>query len=355
MLGKEIKNIRLGKKLSIKDFAVKLNIDASLLSRIESEKRLPTKSILHQISEKANIDEQKLLKLWLEDKISGILQEYPTMASEVICALETRAEYLTQNVIAKVPTLPNDIKNLLIKIDELKEIWVSKKPLNKTQIQKLEEHFNINYTYESNKIEGNTLTLQETFLVVKQGITIGGKTMQEHLEAINHNEAIDFINDLVSDKLTLTERILKQIHYIILNGIDKKNAGVYRSVPVKISGSRHNPPQPYILAKLMEDYFFTYQSQKAILHPVILAAEMHERLVTIHPFIDGNGRTSRLIMNLILLQNGFPICNLKGSPKARMQYYKALEDVQVNNNPIPFYRLIAQHVMVSLNEHLALT
>jgi len=121
-----------------------------------------------------------------------------------------------------------------------------------------------------------------------------------------------------------------------------------------ISGSEHVPPQPFLLEKLMEEYFTHYERQKRILHPVLLAAEMHERLVSIHPFIDGNGRTSRLLMNFILLKNGYTIANLKGDYESRMAYYNALENVQVNNNPESFYNLILDKVEESLKEHLAM-
>jgi len=210
----------------------------------------------------------------------------------------------------------------------LQELDILKAELSKFRLQdnaKVQEALAIEYTYESNRIEGNTLTLQETQLVVEKGLTIGGKPLKEHLEAINHNEAIDFIGELVKKESVLDESTLKQIHSIILKSIDRENAGVYRKVPVLISGSTHTPPQPYLLQKLMEDYFQFYEESRKSMHPVVLAAEMHERLVTIHPFIDGNGRTSRLVMNLILLQHGYPIANIRGDSESRLKYYDALE------------------------------
>jgi Fic family protein len=218
----------------------------------------------------------------------------------------------------------------------------------------MEEYFYTSYTYESNRIEGNTLTLQETHLIINEGITIGGKSMNEHLEAINHKEAIDLLKDLVQKKTPLNSYRLKQLHQLILKGIDNRNAGKYRDVPVRISGSSHIPPEPYLIEKMMEDYFLFYETQKSSLHPIILATEMHERLVSIHPFIDGNGRTSRLIMNLILLQNGYTIANLKGNLSDRMKYYNALEKVQVNHESDDFYQLIIRNVHESLKEHIHL-
>lgn len=185
-------------------------------------------------------------------------------------------------------------------------------------------------------------------------MTISGKSLNEHLEAINHKEAIDFIKDNVKNQFELTESNLKQIHSIVLKSIDKANAGVYRVVPVMISGSTFLPPQPYLLNKLMEDYFHFYQENKTILHPVVLAAEMHERLVTIHPFIDGNGPTSRLIMNLILLQHGYPIANIQGDYETRMKYYAALEKAQVNEDKSEFIALIIEVVKASLERYLSI-
>jgi len=219
---------------------------------------------------------------------------------------------------------------------------------------KIQEALAIEYTYESNRIEGNTLTLQETQLVIEKGLTISGKPLREHLEAINHKEAIDYIKELAQSKSALTEHDLKQIHAIVLKSIDKENAGAYRNVPVMISGSPFVPPQPYLLSKLMEEYFIFYNENKDTLHPVVLAAEMHERLVTIHPFIDGNGRTSRLVMNLILLQHGYPIANIKGDAESRKRYYAALEKAQTQDDKSDFIQLIAETVKESLEKYLSI-
>jgi len=219
-----------------------------------------------------------------------------------------------------------DLESILTKINQRQsELNILRQNLDNATIK---EALKVEFLYESNRIEGNTLTLRETQLVINEGMTISGKSMREHLEAINHKEAILFIEDLVTQKMELSEYVLKQIHGIVLYGIDRENAGVYRKLPVAIAGSKHLPPQPYLLQDLMEDYFRFYELHRNDLHPVILAAEMHERLVSIHPFIDGNGRTSRLIMNLILLQHGFPLAIIGGDYESRMAYYDALEKVQ---------------------------
>ena len=243
-----------------------------------------------------------------------------------------------------------DLESLLTKINQRQsELNILRQNLDNATIK---EALKVEFLYESNRIEGNTLTLRETQLVINEGMTISGKSMREHLEAINHKEAILFIEDLVTQKMDLSEYVLKQIHGIVLYGIDRENAGVYRKLPVAIAGSKHLPPQPYLLQDLMEDYFRFYELHRNDLHPVILAAEMHERLVSIHPFIDRNGRTSRLIMNLILLQHGFPLAIIGGDYESRMAYYDALEKVQTEDDKQSFILLIAEKVLSGLDRYI---
>ena len=193
------------------------------------------------------------------------------------------------------------IKKLLKEVDALKEQLSILRPLPEEALRKIQDALDIEYTYESNRIEGNTLTLQETALVVNEGVTISGKSMREHLEAINHTEAISYIKDIAKQDIEISERTIKEIHALILHGIDRENAGRYRTVPVMISGSAHMPPQPYLIEKQMEDFMIRFkQMEKEMVHPVLVAAYLHGELVRIHPFIDGNGRTSRLLMNLYL-------------------------------------------------------
>lgn len=235
-----------------------------------------------------------------------------------------------------------EIDVLREQVDDLKRCLDSFRPLGRAHLENIQGAFDVEYTYNSNGIEGNTLTLNETAMVVQHGITIGGKSMREHLEAINHQEAIAYIREIVQDDIPLTESVLKAIHGLILRGIDRENAGRYRNVPVRIQGSSHVPPQPFLVPKAMEEYFATYEAEKAETHPVILAADMHERLVTIHPFIDGNGRTARLVMNLILLRHGYVIASLSSKQELRRTYYQALETKNTTGDSAPFHRLILQ-------------
>lgn len=239
----------------------------------------------------------------------------------------------------------NENMNQYTEIDNLKNRL---NELRALQSEKVVKALEIEYTYESNKIEGNTLTLQETALVIEKGLTIGGKTLNEHLEAVNHTHAIDFIKEIAKGNEPITERLITEIHALILRGIDPRNAGRYRSVPVLISGAKHVPPQPYLVPLEMQKLLQWYNDNKDTLHPIELASEMHERLVTIHPFTDGNGRTSRLLMNLILLRYGYPIAILKGDAQSRLKYYNALETAQVHNDKRPFIDLIADNIQQTI-------
>lgn len=218
--------------------------------------------------------------------------------------------------------------------------------------QQIAQALDIEYTHESNKIEGNTLTLRETAIVIEKGLTIGGKPLNDHLEAINHAQAIDYIKDLAKATNTITERDILQIHALILQGIDRENAGRYRSVPVMISGSKHTPPPPYVVPEKMQEMMRFYDENRETMHPVELASEMHERLVYIHPFADGNGRTARLLMNLILLQNGYPIAILKGDTENRLKYYEALETASITGDKTPFKNFIKEVLTQTINRIL---
>jgi Fic family protein len=256
--------------------------------------------------------------------------------------------------MAEAFPLPAELPALYAQLSKLKTCLDSFRPLDPAQAEKLQQAFDIEYTYNSNKIEGNTLSLRETDLVVNKGLTIAGKPLREHLEAINHHEAIAFIRDLVARKEELTPYNLKHIHALVLHGIDRDNAGVYRQVPVTITGSQHQPPQPFMIDKLMEDMFHFYEAYKTTLHPVQLAAEMHEKLVTIHPFIDGNGRTARLVMNLLLLRTGYPITVLSGDDAPRADYYRTLEAANLTNDNTRFQRFIADNARAALLRYLDL-
>lgn len=247
----------------------------------------------------------------------------------------------------------DELLDILHECDELKSRLLQARPLPSESLKKIEDALAIEYTYESNRIEGNTLTLQETELVVNEGVTISGKSLREHLEAINHSEAITYIKDFSKKSIEISQRTIKEIHALVLHGINKENAGCYRSVPVMISGSRHIPPQPYLIEKQMEDFMLHFQElQEKLTHPVLVAAYLHDELVRIHPFVDGNGRTARLLMNLYLLRNGYVIVNLKGGDESKLAYYSALEASHMKKRPDAFQKLVAKAEKADLERYL---
>ncbi|WP_339835762.1 Fic family protein [uncultured Flavobacterium sp.] len=330
-----LKNAREQKNLKTRELAQLIGIDQALISKFESGSRKPTKEQIKKLSEILEINYETLIIEWIKEKIL-----YEIKDEEFgLKALQLAEEEAIYNAAFKRKPLSKNLQNILAEIDLLKKKLDNFRQFDSFRIAQALE---LEYTFESNKIEGNTLTLRETDLVVNEGLTVSGKSMREHLEAINHQEAINYIKQLIERNFQLNEREVLSIHNLILRGIIPEDAGKYRKVQVMIKGSAHMPPQPYLVAKAMEDYFIWFLENKNKLHPIILGAEMHERLVTIHPFIDGNGRTSRLIMNLILLQHGYVIANIKGDYDSRMRYYKALEIAQISNNKEDFLMLIAQ-------------
>jgi Fic family protein len=223
------------------------------------------------------------------------------------------------------------------KADKLKEKLDKYRPLPSGIVKNLHEELVLRWTYNSNAIEGNTLTLKET-KVALEGITIGGKTIREHFEAINHKEAILFIEDLVKKKEAITEWNIKLIHQLILKNIDDRNAGVYRSINVTISGAKHMPPEFIHLNEEMQSFIKWYKTKWKSLHPIERAARVHVDFVKIHPFVDGNGRTSRLLMNLELMKDGFPALIIP--VEKRLEYYEALDLAHTKNDYSLFLKMI---------------
>lgn len=235
-------------------------------------------------------------------------------------------------------------------IDEKKKVLDSKRHLSIQALNNLKKYFNVELTYNSNAIEGNTLTITETKVILEDGLTIGkGKSLREHLEVINHKEAIDYIDDIVSKDMDISERVIKDLHYIILKSIDNKNAGEYRRSNVLISGSNHRPPEHFFVNERKKELVEWYNN-KNILHPIKLAAEFHFKYVYIHPFINGNGRSVRLFMNLILMKNGYPITVIK--TEDRDEYMKALEKASMLGEYDDFIEILAVAVNRSIETYL---
>ena len=227
------------------------------------------------------------------------------------------------------------------KLDQLKQQLNSFRPLHQEIVNNLHEDIVLRWTYNSNAIEGNTFTLKET-KVALEGITIGGKTMIEHFEVINHREAIYFVEKLVEKKEPLSEWDIKSIHQLVLKNIDDKNAGTYRSINVTITGASHVPSDFLQVQSEMNEFIRWYMNKGRQMHPVERAARVHADFVKIHPFVDGNGRTSRLLMNLELMKDGFPPVVLP--VEKRLDYYNALDAAHTKGDYSDFLILITDIV-----------
>ncbi|KAB2950895.1 Fic family protein [Heliorestis acidaminivorans] len=243
------------------------------------------------------------------------------------------------------------MRGLLKKIDEKKALLDSKRPLPTYTVKSIRENLLLEWTYNSNAIEGNTLTLQET-KVVLEGITVGGKTMREHLEVINHKEAILYVEEIVNGKENLNEWQIKNIHRLVLKGISDEHAGVYRNQNVMISGAQHTPPDFMVVPDEMKALIDWYEGEAQKLHPVERAAHLHAIFVGVHPFVDGNGRTARLLMNLELMKNGYPATIIR--TEKRLEYYTALDKAHTTNDYDDFSKLVAEEVEKSLGIYLKL-
>lgn len=209
------------------------------------------------------------------------------------------------------------------KLNELHQLLKNKRPLNQTEINRIYKEFMIENSYHSNAIEGNTITLQETALILQEGITIAEKPIKEHLDIIGHKDAFEYIIDIADKETPLTESIIKNIHSLVLMN-DAANKGVYRRLPVSIIGAVHIPPQPYLVPVQIEQLLKDYENLKKTFHIVEAISIFHLRFEGIHPFIDGNGRTGRLILNLELIKAGLLPINIKFSD--RKQYYACFDD-----------------------------
>jgi Fic family protein/DNA-binding XRE family transcriptional regulator len=341
-----LQNARKIKGLRSRELASLLGVDQSLISKFENGKRMPSEKQLVELSNILSINLEELKKAWLTQKILGDVKKYAFAEEVLLMVNEALASYSPKREFED-----STIEKTLEEIDAMKK---SLDQIREFENHRITEALELEYTFESNRIEGNTLTLRETDLVVNKGLTVSGKSLVEHLEAINHGDAIHYVKDLVSKDSVLTKRELLSIHNLILRGINQIEAGRFRRIQVMIQGSSHLPPPPYLVEKQMEDYFIWYERNRGNLHPVVLAAEMHERLVTIHPFIDGNGRTSRLIMNMILLQNGLVIANMKGDNISRYAYYEALDEVQSSGKKDSFIRYVAEIEKQSLERYLSI-
>lgn len=286
-----------------------------------------------QASEKWGISDRRVRILCADGKIAGAYQEGRGWKIPVDAKKPADGRY-------KVT------ESLLSQIDRKKAELDSRRPLTAGEAERLKEEFVVEYTYNSNAIEGNTLTLRETDLVLR-GLTINQKPLKDHMEAVGHKEAFDFVSELVKENVPISESIIKQIHSLVL--ADKReDRGIYRRVPVRILGAQHEPVQPYLIEPKMEQLLHDFAESKE--HIVTKLARFHIEFEGIHPFIDGNGRTGRLLVNLELMKEGYPPIDIKFAD--RVSYYNAFDEYYAKHNLSAMENLFAGYINARLDMYL---
>lgn len=243
-----------------------------------------------------------------------------------------------------------EMMDVLLKIDEKKARLDQYRPFASSVVHSIKESLTLEWTYNSNSIEGNTLTLQETRMVLEDGLTVSGKSLTEYFEAVNHHEAIDYVEHLVQPDYIFRERDILNVHELVMDRIDKDFAGRIRNAGVRISGANFVPPNARKVPDLMEELIHWVNEEDLEMHPVVKAAVFHHRFVWIHPFFDGNGRTARLVFNLLFLKEGFPPAIILKVD--RKKYYTALNDAN-NGNLEKLFLLVSQSVLRSLDIYLS--
>ncbi len=286
-----------------------------------------------QAAEKWGISDRRVRVLCAENKVFGAVRE-------------GRSWMLPEDAEKPADGRFKAAESLLAAIDRKKRELDKRRPLTEGEMERLTEEFVVEYTYNSNAIEGNTLTLRETDMVLR-GLTIDRKPLKDHLETVGHKEAFDFVRDMVKEQAPLSEHIIKQIHYLVLAG-KREDRGVYRRVPVRIMGAKHEPVQPYLIQPRMEQLLENYK--KSTEHIIARLARFHIEFEGIHPFIDGNGRTGRLLVNLELMKAGYPPIDIKFAD--RISYYDAFDAFYEKNHPGAMEKLFAGYVNARLDNYL---
>ena len=288
-----------------------------------------------QAAEKWGISDRRIRVLCAEGKIPGAYQEGRGWKIPADAEKPADGRYKSK-------------ERILAQIDRKMLELDGRRPLTEGEVERLNEEFIVEYTYNSNAIEGNTLTLRETDLVLR-GLTIDQKPLKDHMEAVGHKEAFDYVRELVRDNVPISERVIKQIHHLVL--ADKKDdRGVYRRVPVRIMGAQHEPVQPYLIQSKMEQLLQDFANSTE--HIVTKLARFHIEFEGIHPFIDGNVRTGRLLVNLELMKAGYPPIDIKFTD--RIKYYDAFDEYHVKHDLSAMENLFVGYINARLDMYLSI-
>lgn len=287
-----------------------------------------------QMAEKWGITARRIRALCAEGKIPGVIRKGNLYMIPADAQKPVDGRFSNANPYAE--------------IEAKKQKFSELRPLTPGEVERLREEFMIEFTYNSNAIEGNTLTLKETAMVL-EGITIDQKPMKDHLEAIGHRDAFLYVQEIATKQVEFSEFVIKNIHSLVLMN-RPEDKGTYRRIPVRIMGAYTIPVQPYMIEPKMAELLAKNEERKSTISHIERIALFHLEFEGIHPFIDGNGRTGRLLMNLDLIRNGYPPINVKFTDRKR--YYDAFDAYYRDNNPTPMTELIAEYVSTRLDEYL---
>ncbi len=294
-----------------------------------------------EIAEQWGISDRRVRILCEQGRIDGVIRQGRSfrIPSDAVKPVDART-------LRGIDIAPEYVP-LFSCIDAMKAELEKRRPLTQGELMRLRDEFLVDYTYNSIAIEGNTLTLKETAMVL-EGITIDRKPLKDHLEAVGHRDAFLYIEQLIHDKTPFSERIIKEIHSLVL--MDRpEDKGVYRRIPVRVVGAYHEPPQPYLVAIQMEQFIAEFTVIK--LHPIESTALFHLKFEGIHPFIDGNGRTGRLILNFMLMQRGYPPINVKFTDRKR--YYECFDSYFRDGDAGPMVKMVAEYIIEKMNREVS--
>ena len=285
-------------------------------------------------AEKWGISDRRVRVLCSEGKIPGVIRKgnlymIPENAQKPLDGRKSRAGVLAE------------VKQKLERLNQLR-------PLTPGEVKRLQEEFMVEFTYNSNAIEGNTLTLKETAMVL-EGMTIDQKPLKDHLEAVGHRDAFLYIQEIASQEVPISEFVIKNIHSLVLMN-QPEDKGVFRKIPVRIMGAYTQPVQPYLIEPKVTELLAVNEERKESMETIERIARFHLEFEGIHPFIDGNGRTGRLVMNLDLIRNGYPAINVKFAD--RKKYYDAFDAYYRDGSADAMTDLIAGYVNERLDEYL---
>ena len=342
-----LKNAREQKQLKTRELAQLVAIDQALVSKFENGSRRPTKEQVLKLASILEIDFETMMILWLKEKIIHEIGDEKL----ALQALKEAQEEIKKLQNTSVNSISPALQQLLEEVDLLK---AKLDKFRQFESNKVTQTLDLEFTFETNRLEGNTLSLQEIELVINQGLTIAGKTMKEHLAVINDIEGIGYIKSLIEKNTTFQEKELLAIHHLLARGIQLDDAGKYRKTETNSDAENLPTNHPNQLTKVMADFFNWYENHKNTIHPLLLAAETHLRLILIQPFETTNGKVARIVQNWILLQHGYVMGNNKGDSCNSEKYQNAIRLTQSTGNNENFLLIVAQTEKECLERYISL-